>query len=124
MISACIAFSAYSDQSADTYVPGGSAQIQLTVNNGNGGTRQKGDGSRYCDMRGTGSGSSSFLFSCLPTELTLTDDYVWISITGSLQLYGNSHNTPSWKDYGIIYTPPAALMADHFRKDIHLADSQ
>jgi hypothetical protein len=55
--------------------------------------------------------------------LTTKDDYIWISRTGELQLYGNSHNPPNWIQYGIIYTPPASLMKEHFRKDIHLADS-
>lgn len=49
------------DRSIDTQIPPDNGRISLTINNGNGGVRQKADGSRYCDMRGTGSGSCSYL---------------------------------------------------------------
>lgn len=49
-------------------------------NTGGGGTKRKGDGIFYCDMRGLGS-----------------DDYVWIYMDGhSNEIFGNTHNPPYW----------------------------
>jgi hypothetical protein len=54
--------------------------IRVWENKGAGGTKRKGDGVFYCDMRGTGS-----------------DDYVWIYQDGhSNEVFGNTHNPPFW----------------------------
>ena len=53
--------------------------VSLWQNTGAGGTQQKGDGARYCDMTGTGS-----------------DDYVWMGIDGTMWLFGNIHDPPNW----------------------------
>ncbi|OBT51242.1 hypothetical protein VE04_08841, partial [Pseudogymnoascus sp. 24MN13] len=64
---------------------GGAISINRFSNEDVGGTMVKGDGVRYCDMRGTGA-----------------DDYIWISSTGEMWLYGNKHAPPNWIQYGII----------------------
>ncbi|KNG81650.1 hypothetical protein ANOM_009765 [Aspergillus nomiae NRRL 13137] len=69
-------------------------------NTGHGGTKLKGDGVYYCDMRGTGA-----------------DDYVWISSEGRGYLYGNVHDPPVWKPEG---TEIFNVKKD--RKSLHLAD--
>jgi hypothetical protein len=89
-----------------------------------GGTRQKGDGDRYCDMRGTGSGKRYGHFFFENKYLThRNDDYVWMAKDGTLTLYGNYHNPPYWLQYGTIYTP-GELMVGHTRKDLFLADRE
>lgn len=57
-------------------------------------------------------------------KLRIIDDYIWLSKTGSLQLFGNKHDFPRWVEYGVVYTPPADLMTGHSRKDIHLVDRE
>ncbi|EPE33632.1 SGNH hydrolase [Glarea lozoyensis ATCC 20868] len=87
--------------------PSGAYKLRVTLwfNSGTGGgTRQAGDGVRYCDMRGKGS-----------------DDYIWMAKDGTLTVFGNYNNPPNWLQYGVVYTP-GSLMAGHTRKDVHLAD--
>lgn len=94
-------------------------------NGGHGGSRQKGDGDRYCDMRGTGSGETlkkSRLNESI--HLNFIDDYVWMEKDGNLTLYGNFHEPPYWLHYGQIFSPGGFLMTQRVRKDIHLADSE
>lgn len=64
-----------------------------------GGTMVKADGSRYCDMRGIGS-----------------DDYIWISSTGDMTIYGNEHVWGSWIQYGEVFNINRA------RREIAFAD--
>lgn len=75
--------------------------VRVWENKGSGGTKQKGDGVFYCDMRGTGS-----------------DDYVWIYADGhSNEIFANTHNPPFWDpnyDFEIKVPGP--------RTGIHLAD--
>lgn len=69
-------------------------------NNGKGGTIVKADGSRYCDMTGSG-----------------YDDYIWVSATGEMTLYGNNHLLmTTWVQWGVIYN------ANRIRQEIHFAD--
>lgn len=56
-------------------------------NRDTGGTMVKGDGSRYCDMRGNG-----------------YDDYIWISYTGDITIFGNYLSPPNWIHYGQVYS--------------------
>ncbi|KAH8585657.1 hypothetical protein B0O99DRAFT_530303 [Bisporella sp. PMI_857] len=80
--------------------------VKLWFNKGTGGgTRQAGDGVRYCDMRGTGS-----------------DDYIWVAKDGAITVFGNYHTPPFWLQYGEAFNPGERLMQGHTRKDIHLAD--
>ncbi|KAL4934909.1 hypothetical protein BDV06DRAFT_229313 [Aspergillus oleicola] len=74
--------------------------LYVWKNTGSGGTRLKGDGVFYCDMRGTGA-----------------DDYVWVSVTGTAYLYGNIHTPPRWDPEG-----PVIFEAGVDRKRIRLAD--
>lgn len=70
-------------------------------NKGSGGTRRKGDGNFYCDMRGTGA-----------------DDLVWIYYDGRVdEINTNIHSPPNWgHDTSITLTVPGP------RTGIHLAD--
>ncbi|KAL4860487.1 SGNH hydrolase-type esterase domain-containing protein [Aspergillus spectabilis] len=74
--------------------------LHVWKNTGSGGTRLKGDGVFYCDMRGTGA-----------------DDYVWVSATGTGYLYGNIHSPPRWDPEG-----PVIFEAGVERNRIRLAD--
>jgi hypothetical protein len=58
----------------------------IYANLDSGGTQVRSDGDRYCDMRGTGA-----------------DDYIWISSTGEITLYGNYHTPPYWLQFGVIF---------------------
>ncbi|KAK2624027.1 hypothetical protein QTJ16_006661 [Diplocarpon rosae] len=74
--------------------------VERFKNNGKGGTMVKGDGSRYCDMTGDG-----------------YEDYIWVSNTGEITLYGNNHKLDgSWDQWGVIYN------AKRPRREIHFAD--
>ncbi|KZL82214.1 carbohydrate esterase family 3 protein [Colletotrichum incanum] len=75
--------------------------VLVWENKGSGGTKQKGDGVFYCDMRGTDS-----------------DDYVWIYADGhSNEIFANTHNTPFWDpNYDFEIKVPG------LRTGIHLAD--
>ncbi|PBP16288.1 hypothetical protein BUE80_DR012963 [Diplocarpon rosae] len=74
--------------------------VERFKNNGKGGTMVKGDGSRYCDMTGDG-----------------YEDYIWVSSTGEITLYGNNHKLDgSWNQWGVIYN------AKRPRREIHFAD--
>ncbi|KFY78640.1 hypothetical protein V499_02243 [Pseudogymnoascus sp. VKM F-103] len=84
---------------AEVYESGGTVKINRFQNKDVGGTMVKGDGVRYCDMRGTGA-----------------DDYIWISSTGEIWLYGNKHAPPNWIQYGIIGN------VNRPRKEVHFAD--
>jgi hypothetical protein len=99
--------------------------VKLWFNTGaGGGTRQKGDGDRYCDMRGTGSGKRHSQSMLPRTDSDLvSDDYVWMAKDGTLTLYGNYHTPPYWLQYGVIYTP-GELINGHTRKDLFLADRE
>ncbi|KIN00783.1 carbohydrate esterase family 3 protein [Oidiodendron maius Zn] len=91
--------------SGETSLNNENLAVKLYFNTGKGGgTRQKGDGDRYCDMRGIGA-----------------DDYIWMDKDGTLTLYGNYNSAPLWLQYGEIYTPEN-LMIGHTRKDLFLAD--
>lgn len=59
----------------------------------------KGDGTVYCDMDGDG-----------------TDDYVWISPNGLVDIYINIQNPPYWTNYGSV------IILGLSRKNIHVAD--
>lgn len=80
-----------------------------------GGSRLKADGTYFCDMRGTGS-----------------DDYVWIAKDGTLTLFENIHEIPSWghrsnsgnPDVPILIPGEDVMGGGHVRKEIHLADSK
>jgi hypothetical protein len=99
--------------------------VKLWFNSGaGGGTRQKGDGDRYCDMRGTGSGERPNDTFWGQISKLILDDYVWMAKDGTLILYGNYHSPPYWLQYGIIYTPGSSLMVGHTRKDLFLADRE
>jgi hypothetical protein len=75
--------------------------VLVWENKGSGGTMLKGDGTFYCDMRGTGS-----------------DDYVWIDADGhSDEIFVNTHNPPFW-DPNYTFT----LKVSAPRTLIHLAD--
>ncbi|KAL4861182.1 SGNH hydrolase-type esterase domain-containing protein [Aspergillus spectabilis] len=74
--------------------------LHVWKNTGSGGTKLKGDGVFYCDMRGTGA-----------------DDYVWVSSTGVGYLYGNIHSPPTWDPEG-----PKIFEAGVDRKALRLAD--
>ncbi|KAL3483176.1 SGNH hydrolase-type esterase domain-containing protein [Aspergillus germanicus] len=74
--------------------------LHVWRNTGSGGTRLKGDGVFYCDIRGAGA-----------------DDYVWVSSAGERYLYGNIHSPPRWDPDG-----PKILDAGVDRKAIRLAD--
>jgi hypothetical protein len=87
------------DYSTVTQVPNQNVVVDRYQNLDTGGTMTKGDGSRYCDMTGTGS-----------------DDYIWISPTGEMTLYGNNHAWGTWIQYGVIYNVNRA------RRDIQFAD--
>ncbi|KJK61604.1 GDSL-like Lipase/Acylhydrolase family protein [Aspergillus parasiticus SU-1] len=69
-------------------------------NTGHGGTKLKGDGVYYCDIRGTGA-----------------DDYVGNFGEGRGYLYGNVHDPPIWKPEGI-----EIFNVKKDRKSLHLAD--
>lgn len=75
--------------------------VRVWENRGSGGTKQKGDGVFYCDMRGTGS-----------------DDYVWIYMDGHAdEIFVNTHSPPAWgHDHSISLRVPGP------RTGIHLAD--
>lgn len=70
-------------------------------NRDSGGTMVKGDGSRYCDMRGTG-----------------YDDYIWISYMGEMTIFGNELSPPEWIHYGYIYD------VGRIRKEVMLLPQQ
>ncbi|KAI1149546.1 hypothetical protein F4825DRAFT_49431 [Nemania diffusa] len=70
-------------------------------NKGAGGTKRKGDGNFYCDMRGTGS-----------------DDLVWIYSDGSVdEINTNIHSPPNWG-----HSTSITLAVPGPRAGIHLAD--
>ncbi|KAK0384091.1 hypothetical protein NLU13_8180 [Sarocladium strictum] len=75
--------------------------VRVWENTGQGGTKQKGDGVFYCDMRGTG-----------------TDDYVWIYMDGHAdEIFINIKSPPNWgHDHSISLRVPGP------RTGIHLAD--
>lgn len=75
--------------------------VRVWRNTGSGGTKRKGDGSFYCDMRGTGS-----------------DDLVWIYDAGNVdEINTNIHSPPNWgHDTSISFSVPGP------RVGIHLAD--
>ena len=62
----------------------------------------KADGSRYCDM--TGSGSDDYI---VRTELLIDETNAeitkWVSPTGALTIFGNTHNWGTWTQYGKVY---------------------
>jgi hypothetical protein len=66
----------------------GFANIDLYANEGSKGLYQKGDGCRYCDMRGIGA-----------------DDYIWMRSDGAIHLFGNRHEPPYWDDLGDLPFP-------------------
>lgn len=68
-------------------------------NHDHGATTTKGDGSRYCDMTGSGS-----------------DDYIFVDASGSLTLFENQHDWGHWKEWGVIYN------GTRDRQAVHLAD--
>jgi hypothetical protein len=77
--------------------------IYAFENQGGGGTKRKGDGDSYCDMRGTGS-----------------DDYVWIYQDGhAAEIYANLHQPPGW---GHSTKMTLILPVPSPRIGIHLAD--
>jgi hypothetical protein len=88
----------YDAKSGDIY-----PTIDMYSNDGHGGLYQKGDGCRYCDMRGTGA-----------------DDYIWMKSDGSMYLFGNTHNPPYWDDLGLLPNPVTPSI--NLRKKVHLAD--
>ncbi|KAI1120096.1 hypothetical protein F5Y10DRAFT_290321 [Nemania abortiva] len=75
--------------------------VHVFENKGSGGTKRKGDGNFYCDMRGTGS-----------------DDLVWIYSDGRVdEINTNIHAPPNWgHSTSITLTVPGP------RVGIHLAD--
>jgi hypothetical protein len=98
--------------------------VNLYFNTGQGGgTRQDGDGDRYCDMRGNGAGKICKLSFQGQISNSMLDDYIWMAKDGTLTLYGNDNQPPSWVQYGVIYTP-GDLMIGNTRKDIFLADRE
>jgi hypothetical protein len=107
--------------SGETSLNNANLVAKLYLNTGKGGgTRQRGDGDRYCDMRGTGAGKRCYRFRRQPFNL-VSDDYIWIDKAGSLTLFRNYHNPPYWGQGGIIYVP-GDLMIGHTRQDVFLAD--
>ncbi|KAK1518258.1 hypothetical protein CABS01_05792 [Colletotrichum abscissum] len=68
-------------------------------NKGSGGTRRKGDGNFYCDMRGTSA-----------------DDLVWIYYDGRVdEINTNIHSPPNWgHDTSITLTVPGPRTGIHF----------
>ncbi|KAK4167804.1 CE3 protein [Cladorrhinum sp. PSN259] len=77
--------------------------VLVWENKGSGGTQAKSDGTFYCDMTGTGS-----------------DDYVWISASGTeVQLFTNVHSPPEWGTDTTISLENVVLGP---RAGIHLAD--
>lgn len=78
----------------------GNVYVDKWKNGGHGGTMVKGDGDFYCDMTGSG-----------------YMDYIWVSPTGEMTLYGNNHLLEAtWVQWGVIYN------ANRDRRDIHFAD--
>lgn len=73
--------------------------VEPWENRDHGGTEVKGDGSRYCDMMGSGS-----------------DDYLFVDATGAISLYENTHDWGHWIEWGVIYE------ANRVRQEVHLAD--
>lgn len=47
---------------------------------------------------------------------TGSDDYIWISSTGEMTIYGNEHTWGTWTQYGVVYNINQA------KRDIHFAD--
>ncbi|CZT02070.1 uncharacterized protein RAG0_09396 [Rhynchosporium agropyri] len=76
-----------------------SVYVTINKNMGSGGTAVKGDGTRYCDMTGSGS-----------------DDYIWISLMGEITVYGNTHKWGTWTEYGVVYNVKRS------RREVYFAD--
>ncbi|KAL4882936.1 SGNH hydrolase-type esterase domain-containing protein [Aspergillus karnatakaensis] len=57
--------------------------VHRWVNRGSGGTMLKADGNHYCDMTGDG-----------------TDDYIWVSRAGNMQIFRNIGDPPNWGQHG------------------------
>ncbi|TGJ79062.1 hypothetical protein E0Z10_g9703 [Xylaria hypoxylon] len=75
--------------------------VHVFENKGTGGTKRKGDGDNYCDMRGTGS-----------------DDLVWIYSNGTVdEINTNIHSPPNWG-----HSTHITLSVPGPRSRIHLAD--
>ncbi|OWP06605.1 hypothetical protein B2J93_5084 [Marssonina coronariae] len=80
--------------------PNDNVRVERFKNDGKGGTMVKGDGSRYCDMTGDG-----------------YEDYIWVSSTGEITLYGNNKKLDgTWDQWGVIYN------ANRPRREIQFAD--
>ncbi|KAK4455138.1 hypothetical protein QBC34DRAFT_445431 [Podospora aff. communis PSN243] len=80
-------------------------QVRVWKNLGSGGKHQKGDGSRFCDMTGSGN-----------------DDYVFIDHNSKITIFRNQNTPPntnyaSWADRGVVLD-----LAGTPRKAIHLGD--
>ncbi|ETN41282.1 uncharacterized protein HMPREF1541_03217 [Cyphellophora europaea CBS 101466] len=75
-------------------------KIEAWRNKGEGGTKLRGDGNRYCDMTGNG-----------------RDDYVWFRSTGEMTLYENIADPPNWGQH-----PVPVYSFNRDRKGLHLAD--
>jgi hypothetical protein len=88
-------------------------RIKLWFNGGTGGgTRQAGDGDRYCDMRGKGAGKKNSHTLCIAnTNKNQTTTSGW------------QRMEPYWTQYGEVYKP-GLLMVGHTRKDVHLVDRE
>ncbi|KAI0529773.1 hypothetical protein GGR58DRAFT_526027 [Xylaria digitata] len=75
--------------------------VRVFENKGSGGTKRKGDGNFYCDMRGTGA-----------------DDLVWIYYDGRVdEINTNIHSPPNWG-----HSTTITLTVPGPRTGIHLAD--
>ncbi|PVH86852.1 carbohydrate esterase family 3 protein [Cadophora sp. DSE1049] len=77
----------------------GNVYATINKNMGKGGTAVRGDGTRYCDMTGSGS-----------------DDYIWISLMGEITVYGNNHKWGTWTQYGVVYN------VNRSRREVYFAD--
>ncbi|KAL2074793.1 hypothetical protein VTL71DRAFT_8572 [Oculimacula yallundae] len=100
------------------------ASVFATINKNMGmaGTAVKGDGTRYCDM--TGSGSADYIVS----NIDLTDSpklwgigidsmcLQWISLMGEVTVFGNTHTWGTWTQYGVVAN------VNRSRREVYFAD--
>ena len=77
----------------------GNVFVDRWENKDHGETTVKADGTRYCDMTGSGS-----------------DDLLFIDPSGDIYLYINQHTWGTWKNWGELYATYRP------RQEIHLAD--